>query len=263
MTGNGWAPTGQGAYLDLHGKCAVIAGGAGGIGRVIAELLARYGCSVGLLDLPDQRADAEANCELWRSKGAQTMWLGTDVLSQASLEHALSEVEQKLGPIDILVNSAGKVIRKPALELREEDWDAVMDVCAKGTFLASQAVARRMRGHGGGSIVNMGSIFGMVGGQNRAAYASSKAAVVGLTKVLALEWSAYGIRVNVVAPAFARTPMTEGLLAGGLDVTNKALLAPLVEPADIAAAVAFLASGEASRMVTGQVIVVDGGWTTW
>lgn len=263
MSLDGTGVADEAVYPDLRGQCAVVTGGGGGIGIAIAERLGRSGCDIALLDLPKQQATGESCLESLRRSGVKAMWITADVLSSSSLENALSKVEQSIGPIRILVNSAGKVVRKAALELCEDDWDAVVDVCAKGTFLASQAAARRMREHGAGSIINLSSIFGLIGVRNRAAYAASKAAVIGLSRVLAIEWQPYGIRVNVLAPAFVRTPMTESLLEEGLDVLNKSLLAPLVEPTDVAAAASFLASGVASRMVTGQVIVLDGGWTIW
>lgn len=253
----------QRSYPDLIDCCAVVVGAAGGIGKAVADALALSGCRLALLDLPLKGAESQAYCEVLRARGTRALSVATDTLSQSDLDHAFAQAEHALGPVRILVNCAGRVVRKPALDLQEEDWDAVMDSCAKGTFLACLAAARTMRQHGGGSIVNIGSIFGIVGGQNRAAYAASKAAVAGLSRVLALEWSTYGIRVNVVAPAFARTPMTQGLLSQGLDVTDKALLAPLIEPADVAAATLFLASDAASRMITGQVLAVDAGWTIW
>jgi NAD(P)-dependent dehydrogenase (short-subunit alcohol dehydrogenase family) len=250
-------------FPDLHGACAVITGGSGGLGGAVAVALGRNGCSVALLDVTDRREAATPTLGALERFGVQSAYVAADVLDVGGLDDAFGAVERQFGPPRLLVNCAGLIIRKPALEITSSDWDAVMDVGLKGSFLASQAAAPRMRNAGGGAIVNLSSIFGIVGAPNRAPYAASKAGVISLTRVLAIEWHSFGIRVNAVAPAFVRTHMTEELLRTGLDVPNKSLIAPMVEPEDVASAVLFLLSDAASHMITGQVIAVDGGWTTW
>lgn len=259
----GEARDGEPRYSDLEGKCAVVVGGAGGIGSAIASELGRCGCRVAILDLPEAQASARSLAERLGAAGASAAAFECDVVSVASVGESFSAVHDQLGPPRIVVNSAGRIVRKPSLELAEEEWDGVVDVCLKGTFFVCQQAARYMARAGGGSIINVSSIFGIAGAPNRAAYAASKAAVIGLCRALAVEWAVHAIRVNAIAPAFVRTPMTERLLAAGLDVSNKTLLAPLVDLSDVSAAALYLASDRCSRMITGQVMAVDGGWTVW
>jgi 2-dehydro-3-deoxy-D-gluconate 5-dehydrogenase len=249
-------------YDDLAGRWAVVTGGASGIGRACALALAETGCHTAILDLPAQSQAAEETIGLVTAMGRQATFLAADVTDVPSVRRAVAEMGQRQTPVSIWVNCAGRVIRKPALELTEADWDAVLDVNLRGSFFCAQAAAAAMQHTSGGSIVNISSIFGLLGGANRAAYASSKAGLVNLTRCLAVEWQPLGIRVNAVAPSFVRTPLTEQLLAGGLDVQNRTLGNELPEPGDVAATVCFLAS-QAARMITGQVLAVDGGWSAW
>lgn len=257
------SPHGHPVYPDLDGKCAVVVGGAGGLGSSAALGLARNGCRVAVLDLPGKHEQSKEVVQQITGAAAIAVDFPCDVLDVVKLETAFEEVRQALGPPRVLVNSAGVVLRKPALDVTEEDWDRVVDVCLRGTFFAAQVAARHMRESGGGSIINVSSIFGTVAGRNRVAYGASKAGVLNATKVLAVEWQPYGIRVNAVAPTFVRTPMTEALLSAELDVVNKSLIRPLAEPEDVSSAITFLASDVASGMITGQSLAVDGGWTTW
>jgi 2-dehydro-3-deoxy-D-gluconate 5-dehydrogenase len=135
-----------------------------------------------------------------------------------SIRRAVAEMGQRQEPVSIWVNCAGRVIRKPALDRTEADWDSVVDVNLRGSFFSAQAAAAAMQHTNGDSIVNISSIFGLLGGANRAAYASSKAGLVNLTRCLAVGWQPLGIRVNAVAPSFVRTPLTEQLLAGSSDL---------------------------------------------
>ena len=250
-------------YNDLHGVCAAVTGAAGGIGRACAQALAANGSNVAVLDLPDRAEEARETVRAIRDAGGQARAFEIDVTSVHSIKHAVQATEKDLGPLRIWVNNAGVIVRKPALEVTEEDWDRVVDVCLRGVFFCSQAAAAAMKESGGGSIINLSSVFGLVAGVNRVAYSTSKAAVAHLTRILACEWQRYGIRVNALAPCFVRTPMTEMLLERGLDVQNRSLGERLADPEDVAEAVLFLASHEASRMVTGHTMAVDGGWTAW
>ena len=180
-----------------------------------------------------------------------------------SIDAFVAGAVEGLGRIDILVNNAGVNIPADALDLTEADWDSVQDVNLKGLFFLSQRVARRMKADGGGRIINMASINGVVGYYKRAAYCSSKAGVVNLTRVLALEWAQYGINVNAIGPTFILTPMTQSTFddpAQRQDLLGRIPLGRVGQPEDVVGAVVFLAS-PAAAMVTGHTLMVDGGWT--
>ncbi len=181
-----------------------------------------------------------------------------------SIDRMVTQTVEDAGRIDILVNNAGINIPCDALDVTEEDWDAVQDVNLKGLFFLSQAVARQMKADGsGGRIINVASINGVVGYYKRAAYCSSKAGVVNLTRVLALEWAQYGINVNAVGPTFILTPLTQSTFddpAQREDLLGRIPLGRVGQPEDVVGAVVFLASA-AAAMVTGHTLMVDGGWT--
>jgi NAD(P)-dependent dehydrogenase (short-subunit alcohol dehydrogenase family) len=221
----------------LDGKVAVVTGGAKGIGAATVKRFESAGAKVHVLDVAT----------------------GVDVTSEKQVEAAFA----KLGGVDILVNSAGVTARKPATELSEADWDKVLDVNLKGTFLCSRVAARAMKRGGGGAIVNLASIMGFSGGIfPNAAYQASKGGVVNLTRALALEWAADNIRVNAVAPTFVRTELTTPIFANAEKleiVMGHTPLGRLPEPADIAAAIVFLAS-DAARCITGVTLPVDSGY---
>jgi 2-deoxy-D-gluconate 3-dehydrogenase len=170
------------------------------------------------------------------------------------------------GRLDVLVNNAGINIPKRAFEVTEADWDAILDINLKGVFFVAQAVGRVMRDQSpqGGCVINMASQMGLVGYYDRAAYCSSKAGVVNLTRVLAIEWAEFGIRVNAVCPTFVETPLTRPMFekseAFREDVLGRILLHRLATPEEIAAAVVFLA-GPGASMINGHPLPVDGGWT--
>ncbi len=250
-------------YEDLKGRGAIVTGGASGIGRATVLALARSGCNTAIIDLPDRREAAEETIRLGAAQGSKVTYLSADVTITESIERAVQTMLEHFGSLSIWVNGAGRVVRRPALDLTQEDWDSVLDVNLRGAFFCAQTAARAMRHSGGGSIVNIASIFGLLGAANRAAYAASKAGLVNLTRCLAVEWYPLHIRVNAVAPSFVRTPLTEQLLADGLDIQDRALGSGLPEPDDVAAAVCFLASDQAARMITGHVLPIDNGWSAW
>jgi 2-deoxy-D-gluconate 3-dehydrogenase len=184
-----------------------------------------------------------------------------DVRDVASTRAAVDRAAELLGGLDVLVNNAGVNVPLKAIDVTEESWDAVLDTDLKGVFFTSQAAERHMRS-GGGRIVNIASQNGVVAYPRRAAYCSAKAGVVNLTRLLALEWAPFGIRVNAVAPTFIETELTALTLSDPTlrgDVLSRIPLGHLGTPDDVAAAVVFLASDEA-RMVTGHTLLVDGGW---
>jgi 3-oxoacyl-[acyl-carrier protein] reductase len=241
----------------LDGKCALVTGAARGIGRTIAEKLADEGADVALCDLQaDWLEDAARSVE---QKGRRALRLAADVSTSEGADKTVAAVIAGLGRIDILVNNAG--ITKDGLLVRmsDEQWDQVIAVNLRGTFLFTRAVARPMMKQRSGAIVNIASIIGLIGNAGQCNYAASKAGVIALTKSAAKELASRGIRVNAVAPGFIESKMTEVLSE---DVKGKMLEAiPMGRfgtAGDVAGTVVFLAGG-ASAYITGQVLSVNGG----
>ena len=197
--------------------------------------------------------------------GEGALSLRADVADEASLEAAFSEVVARCGAIDILVNSAGAAIRRPAVELSLADWQKVVDVNMTGTFLCCRIAARAMIARGqGGAIVNVSSIMGFSGGglYPNISYQTTKGGIVNLTRALAVEWASHGIRVNGVAPTYVRTPFIAPLTADPALVAKIEAMTPLgrlAEPEEVAAAILFLA-GPGASMITGHTLPVDGGF---
>jgi NAD(P)-dependent dehydrogenase (short-subunit alcohol dehydrogenase family) len=249
------------APFDLRDKVIVVTGATQGIGRELAFQLAELGGIV----VASGRSAADLQ-GLDREAGERSLTLDRvllDVRDTSSIAAAVAEVVQRHGRIDVLVNNAGLGHAHRALDVTEADWDEMMAVNLRGLFFMSQAVARVMIPRGGGRIINMSSQGGVVGLPDAAVYCSSKGGVNMLTKVLALEWAEHGINVNAIAPTFIYTPGTAPLLDGpGLrdEILAKIPLRQLGSPADVTGAVAYLATA-ASRLVTGTVLMVDGGWT--
>lgn len=249
--------------MSLNGKVALVTGGAGGLGQAIAAALAAQGAAVAVADLPARRDDVEAIAQrLPRAVG-----VSVDVTDAANIRGAVQAAVKAFGSLDVMVCNAGLNVRKPTLEVTEADWDAVLDVNLRGVFFSAQAAAAQMveQGHGG-KIVSIASIMGLVGSvSSSAAYCASKAGVVNLTRVLAIEWARHDIQVNSVAPTFVRTPLTEGIFANEAflqSVLDRTPNGKLATPESIADAVVFLASSQAD-MITGITLPVDGGWTAW
>ena len=241
----------------LDGKIALVTGAARGIGRAIAEELALEGADVAICDLKEEwLADAAAAI---RGLGRKALCLAADVSCSDAVNATVSAVVEKLGRLDILVNNAGITKDTLLVRMSDEDWDAVLNVNLKGTFLFTRAAARPMMKQRSGAIVNIASIIGLIGNAGQCNYAASKAGVIALTKSTAKELAGRNIRVNAVAPGFIESKMTEVLPE---DVRNKMLDAiPMKRfgvPRDVARVVVFLA-GEASAYVTGHVVTISGG----
>ena len=239
--------------LNLDGKTAVVTGGAKGIGAATARMLERAGAHVTVFDIDPPRL---------RSGQADDSF-SVDVTSEPALRAAFARVAEQFGGVDILVNNAGRVARKPAVDLAMEDWQAVIDVNLKATFLCSRIAHQYMVTRGGGTIVNVASIMGLSGGLfPNASYQAAKGGVVNLTRALALEWAADGIRVNAVAPTYVDTDMTAAIFSNP-DLLNTVMqhtpLGRLPDVDDVAAAILFLCSG-AARCITGIVLPVDSGY---
>jgi NAD(P)-dependent dehydrogenase (short-subunit alcohol dehydrogenase family) len=249
-------------HFGLEGRVALVTGAARGLGRAISLALAHAGADVAL-GLRDINADAGLAAEL-RAMGRKALPLQMDMLSMQQISRATQETQKQFGRIDILVNNAGIAPENPAENVREEDFDATLAVNLKGTFFASQSVARHMIRQKSGSIINMSSQAGFAALPGESIYCMTKAAIAHLTKCLAVEWGKYGITVNAVAPTFIHTPGTESALADPAfradTVERIAALHRIGEPMEVAGAVVFLASPAAS-LITGETILIDGGWT--
>ncbi len=253
--------------IDLCDATALVTGAGSGIGRACAVALASEGAAVVLTELPDRLGRAEETAAaVVAAGGAGVLALELDVRDLASIARCVERAAAWRGRLDVLVNNAGVNVRRPAFEVTEDDWDAVLDVNLRGVFFVAQAAGRVMRDQHppGGAIVNMASIMGLVGYVERAAYCASKGAVVNLTRALAVEWAAHGIRVNAVCPTFVDTPLTRPLFESqpdfADDVLRRTLLGRLASPQEVAAAVVYLA-GPGAAMVHGHALAVDGGWT--
>lgn len=251
--------------FDMTGKVAVVAGGTSGIGRAVAELFMACGASVAILSRG--RRDGDAVAKTLDPERARAKWFECDVTDEASVARAFSLVAEAVGPPTILINSAGLLERGAVEDTTRATWDDVLSVNATGTFLTSREVVPYLRAAGGGVIVNVSSEAGMVGIRGLAAYSAAKAAVISLTRCMALDLAEEGIRVNCVCPGTTRTPMVEGAAARLPDpeaeLARYASVRPmqrLGEPAEIASAVALMASDECG-FATGSVLAVDGGYT--
>ena len=245
------------------GKVAFITGGAGGLGQAMAAAFTEQGATVALADLPS-RAD-ELTPVAARLPRAVPVQL--DVRDSASIRAAVQEAVNRVGSLDIMVCNAGLNVRKPSLEVIEADWDSVVDVNLRGVFFSAQAGAAQMLRQGrGGKIVCIASIMGLVAAATSgAAYCASKAGVVNLTRLLAIEWASHNIQVNGVAPTYVRTPLTEAVFKDEAflrHVLGRTPNGQLATPRSVADAVVFLASSKAD-MITGTTLPVDGGWTAW
>jgi NAD(P)-dependent dehydrogenase (short-subunit alcohol dehydrogenase family) len=246
----------------LEGRRALVTGGGQGLGRAIAGALAEAGADVALASRTRATCETAAG-EIAAATGRRALAFAADVSLGEDVKRLVAEVEQALGPIDILVNNAGINIRGAALDLSEADWDAVIDVNLKAPFLCARAVGAGMRARGWGRVINLGSILSVVAIPGRAPYASAKAGVVNLTRVLALEWAASGVTVNAICPGPFATEMNRQLLND--PVKYKAFVEKIPmgrwgELHEIAGAALFLAS-DAASFVTGSALFVDGGWT--
>src|SRR5918912_2044287 len=246
--------------LELDGRVAVVVGGTSGIGRAIAHGLAEAGADV----VPTSRRmeQVEKAAGEIEERGRRSLRIASDVNDRASLQRVLDLSLETFGKVDILVNSAGRTLRAPTLDFTEDDWDAILETNLTGTLRACQVFGRHMLDRGSGRIINIASLSTFVALFEVAAYAASKAAVASLTKSLAVEWAARGVCVNAIAPGVFRTALNQKLLdetPRGQEFLARTPMRRFGKVEELAGAAVFLAS-DAASFVTGEVLVVDGGF---
>ena len=250
--------------FDLMGKVGIVTGGAGGIGKALALGLARHGADVVVTSRTLSKLEPVA--EEIKAMGKKSLAVASDVTDERSVKDMVDHVVKGFSRVDILVNAAGINIRNSAEDIPLEDWKKVMDFNAFGTFVCCQAVGRVMIKQKSGKVVNVSSVRGRYGAPSGAvAYSPSKGAVDTLTRTLACEWAKYNILVNAVAPTLIETDLTRQALANPEFAKTMRARIPLGRwgfPEDVVGPTVFLAS-KASDFVTGQIIYVDGGTTTW
>ena len=249
--------------MRLDNQVAVVTGSGSGLGQAIAIAFAEAGATVVVTDLAQRLHNAKKTRDRIIQLGRKSVAVSLNVTSIRSIRRMVKKTIDQYGRIAILVNNAGVNISKPAVEVTEDDWDKVLDVNLKGVFFCCQEVGRTMIERRFGKIINVASQNGVIGYYNRVAYCSSKAGVVNLTRVLAIEWASKNINVNAIGPTFVRTPLTDKLFQEE-SFTNEVLrripLGRLGQPEDITGSVVFLASS-AAQLITGHTLLIDGGWT--
>jgi len=245
--------------FSLKDKVALITGGARGIGKAIAVLFAQNGARTVLVDLDPV---VESVAQEVSALGNKSIAVVADVTKKDDVERAVATAVKEFGTIDILVNNAGVAYLDDAENLSEEYWDKTMAVNLKAPFLLAQAVGKVMIGQKKGKIINIASQAGIIALDKHVAYCASKAGLIGMTKVLALEWAEFGINVNAIAPTVILTELGKKAWAGevGEAMKKKIPLRRFGYPEEVAAAALYLAS-PASDLVTGETLVIDGGYT--
>ncbi|MEE9591571.1 MAG: 3-oxoacyl-[acyl-carrier-protein] reductase [Thermodesulfobacteriota bacterium] len=243
--------------MELSEKVAIVTGAGQGIGRAITLKLAANGANIVVVDVNLERAN-ETVSHL-ESSGRKAIALKADIASTKETEDIIEESVKKMGGIHILVNNAGITRDTLLLRMKEDDWDAVLDVNLKGVFNCTKAVVKHMSKQRYGRIVNIASIVGEMGNAGQANYAASKAGVIGLTKTVAREFATRNITCNAVAPGFIETAMTDSLPENVREELTKQIpMGRLGKPDDVAESVLFLVS-DSSSYITGQVVNVNGG----
>lgn len=251
--------------MQLVGTHALVTGGGRGIGKAITAELLRRGVRVTVLEIePDHVAVAERELAELSGDGERLAFCVGSVSVAADVEAAFALARERFGPVHMLVNNAGTAAMAPVVDMTEEDWDAIVDTCMKGTFLCTRAYARQAIDHGeGGAIVNISSLNAIAATDGLGHYCAAKAGVSQFTKVCAGELGRHDIRVNAIAPGTTRTPLSEGFTIGrmGEEFLRRVVIGAEprhTEPQDIADVTAFLLSELAGR-ITGVTIPVDGG----
>ena len=249
--------------FNLEGKIAIVTGSAQGLGQSMAIGLARYGCDVVIADIKTNKAQKVA--ETIKELGRKATIYNIDVSKIGQISKMVNEVVQEFHQIDILVNSAGIVIRKLVEDIKEKDWDAILDVNLKGTFFCCQIVGKQMIEQNKGKIINIASVSSIRGLPTRSVYAASKAGVAHVTRSIAIEWAKYNINVNCISPTVMETPLNVSIRNSKEKydkLVSEIPMRRLGQPEDLIGAVVYLAS-RASDFVTGHNLVVDGGRTIY
>ncbi len=247
----------MGISIDLKGRRALVTGASRGIGREIAMTLARAGADVACVATNAQLLDEV--CAIVRNHGVRSVAIPCDLGVAAQIDAAVAKAVEEFGGLDILVNNAGVTRDNLLLRMKEEDWDKVLDVNLKGSFLFMKAAARHLMRSDHGRIVNISSVAGLVGNAGQANYTASKAGLIALTKTAAREFAGRALCINAVAPGFIKTDMAHAVDPKVLEAAVGAIpMKRMGEASEIADAVLFLAS-DLAKYVTGQVLVVDGG----
>jgi NAD(P)-dependent dehydrogenase (short-subunit alcohol dehydrogenase family) len=248
--------------MNQGDRVAVVTGGAQGIGRRTAEILAERHFRVAVIDLREARETVEGI----RQRGGEAMVFAGDVTDESKVERFAEEVMRAWGRVDVLVNNAGISLIRAAEETSAAEYRRMLEVNLVGPFLLAKAFGRRMLEARSGSIVNVASIAGLVAVADRAAYNASKHGLVGLTRTLAAEWGGRGVRVNAVCPGWVKTEMDAADQTGGsytdADITQRVPMGRFATPDDVARAIAFLADEQESGFVNGHTLTVDGGWSS-
>lgn len=245
--------------FSLTGKTAIVTGASRGLGKAMALGLAQAGADVVVADV----LDTDPAVKEIETLGVKVLGLKVDVTSPKDIGDMVQKTLQKFKKIDILINNAGVFFPTPVLKMVEKDWDKVMSVNLKGTLMCAKAVGAEMCRQKSGAIINIASIAGIMAIAESAAYNSSKAAIIMLTKTLATEWGKYGVRVNAICPGVMATDMTKDMLADKGFKTMMQTRVPLGRhgtPEDLQGAALYLVS-DAANYTTGHALVVDGGWT--
>lgn len=249
--------------FQLQDRVALVTGGGRGIGKALAIGLAEAGAKVAVMSRT--QTDLDETVKLIEGSGSQALALQGDLTKRSDVEKAVAHVTKTLGRLDILINNAGMNIRTPALDVTDEEWHKIMNTNLHGAFMMSQEAAKVMKQQNYGKIINITSVGGTVALRTGVVYGATKAALIQMTKTLALEWSPYGININAVGPWYFRTPLTEHLLADQTyleDILAQTPMNRVGELEDLVGPVVFLA-GDGANYITGQTLFVDGGMSVF